>query len=103
MDIDTSYNHDSLFKPILSSAMDTAMDVSSDSSNGDTSSGQTAPAPCPHIDAAFANEAARLSMLKKYKSAVAWAASAGEAASGALGRAAKRRKVSHSSLCSSLV
>ena len=41
---------------------------------------------CPHIETAFAVEAARLSMLRKYKSAVAWGASGG-------GRAAKRRKV----------
>ena len=42
---------------------------------------------CVHIDVAFAVEAARQSMLKKYKAAVAWGASM----SG--GRPTKRRKV----------
>ena len=41
---------------------------------------------CPHIDSVFAIEAARSSMLRKYKSAIAYGASSG-------GRAAKRRKV----------
>ena len=44
---------------------------------------------CPHIDAAFAVEAARVSMLKKYKAAVAWGARTGSRGE----RSAKRRKV----------
>ena len=67
-------------------------------SGEETPSPSTPLPPCPHVDAAFANEAARLSMLKKFKSAVAWSACVGEATSGALGRAAKRRKVSYSSV-----
>lgn len=42
---------------------------------------------CPHIEAAFGVEAAKLSMLRKYKSAVAWCVSNA-------GTPAKRRKVS---------
>lgn len=60
----------------------TAMDVDSV-----MSAENSADARCPHIDTAFAVEAARLSMLRKYKSAVAWGASGS-------GRAVKRRKVS---------
>lgn len=44
---------------------------------------------CPHIDAVFAVEAERVSMLKKYKAAVVWAAQMGARGE----RAAKKRKV----------
>ncbi|OCB84798.1 hypothetical protein A7U60_g8323 [Sanghuangporus baumii] len=57
-----------------------SMDVDGNTSGEGASAGQ-----CPHVDTAFAVEAARLSMLRKYKSAVAWGASSS-------GRAAKRRK-----------
>ena len=46
------------------------MDLDSPSGNGQDMS-------CPHIDTAFAVEAARVSMLKKYRAAVAWAAQTG--------------------------
>ena len=58
-----------------------SMEVDDEVSGEATSVGQ-----CPHVDTAFAVEAARLSMLRKYKSAIAWGASSS-------GRAAKRRKV----------
>lgn len=44
---------------------------------------------CAHVDVAFAAEAARQAMLKKYKAAVAW----GSSMSGNHARPAKRRKV----------
>lgn len=43
---------------------------------------------CPHIEAVFAVEAAKLSMLRKYKSAIAWNVLNA-------GIPAKRRKVSN--------
>jgi len=50
---------------------------------------------CPHIDAVFAVEAERVSMLKKYKAAVVWATQMGARGE----RAAKKRKMPTCGTC----
>ena len=52
---------------------------------------------CPHIAAAFAIEVSRLSMTKKYKAAIAWAATRGAESRTKQEPPSKKRKTSASS------
>lgn len=75
----------------MASAMDLDVgDIAAGSDDeGNAGTPGSASGRCAHVDVAFAAEAARLAMLKKYKAAVAWGASM----SGNHARPAKRRKV----------
>ena len=93
--------HDGSFEAASSTAVNgstTTTQVESDGRidmDSDSHEGGENPKRCPHIDAAFSVETMRTSMLRKYKSAVAWGASnSGAIVSARSGtRPTKRRKV----------